>query len=279
MNPAKKGLRAFAIPASTLIALIVLPALTYVPQAQADDGAVARGHEIADAAWEHGRGFGDLSAQTTMTIITRAGQQAEREMRIQILELPGEAGRALTVVDAPRDVRGTALLTHTDDGGAQEQWLFLPATQRTRRISSENRGGSFMGSEFSFDDFSAQTPSRYRFRHLRDEECEPYEQCHVLHREEIDGLPGHQIVWMDSAEYRLHRVEFYDARGDITRVLTVEDHRQVETADGDRYWRAHRLRMENQRTGAASELAWDEVTLGVGLSERDFDVERLGRRR
>ena len=47
-------------------------------------------------------------------------------------------------------VAGTALLTHTDSAGAQQQWLYLPAASRTRRISSENRSGSFMGSEFSF---------------------------------------------------------------------------------------------------------------------------------
>lgn len=252
-----------------LAVLVAAPAL-------ADDEA--RGREIAERAWEAGRGYGDLSARATMEIFTRSGQSAQREMRILILELPGEAGRALTVVDAPRDVRGTALLTHTHDNGEQEQWLFLPATSRTRRISSESRGGSFMGSEFSFDDFSAQTPSRYRFRHLRDEPLDGVD-CHVLHREEIDGPPGHQVVWLDTEHLLVQRVEYFDARGDITRVLTVTDHREYPLDDGTLHRRPHRLRMENQRTGAATELSWDDVELGTGLSESDFDVARLGRRR
>ncbi|MHA7833841.1 MAG: outer membrane lipoprotein-sorting protein, partial [Algiphilus sp.] len=112
-----------------------------------------RGRAIAEEAWARGNGFGSLRAAVEMTIITRSGQQASRRLEIALLEGEGEASKALTRVESPRDVAGTALLTHTDVDGAQQQWLYLPAASRTRRISSENRSGSFMGSEFSFDDF------------------------------------------------------------------------------------------------------------------------------
>ena len=162
--------------------LLGLGLLLAAPTATAGEDAAAKGRAIAERAWERGEGFGDLQADVEMTIITRSGQSAKRRMQVQILEMPGEASRALTRVEAPRDVAGTALLTHTAENGDVEQWLYLPAASRTRRISSAARGGSFLGSEFSYDDFAAQPPSRYDYEWLRDETLDGV-ACHVIRRE------------------------------------------------------------------------------------------------
>lgn len=260
-------------------ALLGLSLLITPTQTIAEEDAAAKGRAIADRAWERGEGFGDLQADVEMTIITRSGQSAKRRLQVQILEMPGEASRAMTRVEAPRDVAGTALLTHTAEDGNVEQWLYLPAASRTRRISSAARGGSFLGSEFSYDDFAAQPPSRYDFEWLRDEELDGLD-THVLRREERDGdSPGHEVVWLDTEKLRLRQVKFFDARGELTRVLTIEDYEAYEGADGDTYWRATALRMDNARSDAASELRWDEVSLDNGLDERDFEVSMLSRRR
>ena len=58
--------------------------------------------------------------------------------------------------DEPRDVKGTAFLIHAHKQEADDQWLYLPALKRVKRISSSNRSGSFMGSEFSYEDLGAQ---------------------------------------------------------------------------------------------------------------------------
>lgn len=237
-----------------------------------------RGRAIAEEAWARGNGFGSLRAEVEMTIITRSGQQASRRLEIALLEGEGEASKALTRVEAPRDVAGTALLTHTSVDGDQQQWLYLPAASRTRRISSENRSGSFMGSEFSFDDFGAQPPSRYTFAYLREDTLEGT-PCHVIERHPRSGRQGHEIAWLDKDRLLLQRVEYYDANGDKTRVLSVNGYERYEGADGESYWRASTLRMDNARTDAASVLRWEGIELGAGLDARDFEVAALSRRR
>lgn len=255
------------------------PSATAQTEASADaTGADNRGREIAQRAWERGNGFGSLRAEVEMTIITRSGQQATRALEIALLEQPGEASKAMTRVEAPRDVAGTALLTHTDANGEQEQWLYLPAASRTRRISSENRSGSFMGSEFSFDDFGAQPPSRYTFEYLREETLNGM-PCHVIERHPRSDRRGYEVAWLDKERLLLQRVEYFDANGDKTRVLTVDGYKQYQGADGESYWRATTLRMDNARTDAASVLRWSDIELGAGLRERDFDVAALARRR
>ena len=263
--------------AALLCLCLLAPAANAAEDAEED--AVAKGQAIAERAWERGEGFGDLQATVEMTIITRSGQSAKRRMQIQILEMPGEASRALTRVEAPRDVAGTALLTHTADDGSVEQWLYLPAASRTRRITSAARGGSFLGSEFSYDDFAAQPPSRYDYEWLRDETLDGV-ACHVIRREAADSdRPGYQLAWLDKDKLLLRQVQFYDANGELERVLSIKDYEAYEGADGETYWRATTLRMDNARSDAASELRWKDVSLGNGLDERDFAVSMLPRRR
>lgn len=254
------------------------PAAAQTKAAADEASSENRGREIAQRAWERGNGFGSLRADVEMTIITRSGQQATRALEIALLEQPGEASKAMTRVEAPRDVAGTALLTHTDANGEQEQWLYLPAASRTRRISSENRSGSFMGSEFSFDDFGAQPPSRYTFEYLREDTLNGM-PCHVIERHPRSDRRGYEVAWLDKERLLLQRVEYFDANGDKTRVLTVNGYEQHQGADGESYWRATTLRMDNARTDAASVLRWSDIELGAGLRERDFDVSALARRR
>lgn len=262
----------------TMATLCLQPTGAGADTSNAEGAADNRGRAIAERAWERGEGFGSLRADVEMTIITRSGQKATREMEIAMLEQPGEASKAMTRVEAPRDVAGTSLLTHTDSNGAQEQWLYLPAASRTRRISSENRSGSFMGSEFSFDDFGSQPPSRYRFEYLREENLDGT-PCHVIERHPRTDRPGYEVAWLDQERLLLQRVEYYDANGDKTRVLTVNGYQPYEGQDGETYWRATSLRMENARTNAASVLRWRNIELGAGLRESDFDVAALTRRR
>ena len=71
--------------------------------------------------------------------------------------------------DEPRDVKGTALLIHAHRESADDQWLYLPALKRVKRISSSNQSGSFMGSEFAYEDMSSPEVEKFTYMYLRDE--------------------------------------------------------------------------------------------------------------
>ncbi|MDE2964972.1 MAG: outer membrane lipoprotein-sorting protein, partial [Acidobacteriota bacterium] len=118
------------------------------PALSQEEDAKARGRKIALEARERGDGFGDFSARQTMVLRNRGGQESRRQLRLQVLEVPGEGDKNLFVFDEPRDVKGTALLIHSHREKDDEQWLYLPALRRVKRISSSNQSGSFMGSEF-----------------------------------------------------------------------------------------------------------------------------------
>lgn len=239
--------------------------------AQANDPA--RGQALAEAAYKKAEGFGDVQAEAEMKIRNGRGGEALRALRIKLLDLPGPAGRGLTQVLAPKDVKGTALLTHTTAESENEQWLYMPALKRVKRIASSGRSGPFMGSEFSFEDFSAQQPEKYHFTWLRAEACGEL-SCEVLERRPRDPASSayaSALVWLDQPELRIQKVEFYDRQNALVKTLTISGYQRYQ----NKFWRADRLTMRNARTGAETALSWSKIRFGNGLTERDFDQNSL----
>ena len=237
------------------------------------DDAVARAAAIVAEAERRASGYGDLRARARMTIHNGRGSRAIRELDIAVMETADGGSRSLTLVVEPRDVAGTALLTHTAGDGDTEQWLYLPALGRVKRIASSGRSGPFMGSEFTYEDFSAQPPEHYDFRWLRDEQYNGM-LTHVLERRPKPGIASaydHQLVWMDAEHLRVQRVEYISRQGEPMKVLTVLGYAPY----GERYWRAERFVMKNLLTDAKTTLEWRDIQMGIGLTERDFDVNAL----
>jgi hypothetical protein len=81
------------------------------------------------------------------------------------------------------------------------------------------------------------------------------------------------IVWYDVAEYRRVRAEFYDRKGELLKTLRWLDYRKYN----NRYWRSHRMEMENHQTGKSTTLTFSDYSFGNGFSDRDFDQNSLRR--
>jgi len=106
--------------------------------------------------------------------------------------------KSLTIFDMPADVKGTALLTFSHKTGNDDQWLYLPALKRVKRISSSNKSGPFMGSEFAYEDISSEEVEKYTYRYIRDEDFDG-QATFVVERYPVDKKSGYtrQVVWVD----------------------------------------------------------------------------------
>jgi len=240
------------------------------------DDAAARGRAVAVEADRRDTGFGDQTATLTMVLRNRHGEESSREMRVRTLEVEGDGDKSLVIFDHPGDVAGTALLSFTHKAGADDQWLYLPALRRVKRIASNNKAGPFMGSEFAYEDIASQEVEKYTYRYEREELVDGV-AAHVVERVPVDPNSGYsrQLVWMDADHYRVLRVEYYDRKGDLLKTLTMHEYEQY----GGRFWRALRMEMVNHQTGKSTTLRWRGYELGVGLDERDFDQASLKRAR
>ena len=134
---------------SQIIVFIVLFAYLFGGSVYASDG---KGLEIATEVDFRDRGFGDTTSTMTMILFDQYGNSTSRKIRNRTLEGKDEGDLSLVIFDTPADVKGTAFLSHTKKSGSDDQWLYLPALKRVKRIASSNQAGPFMGSEFAYED-------------------------------------------------------------------------------------------------------------------------------
>ena len=231
-----------------------------------------KGLRIAIAADQRDSGWSDWTADAQMVLQNREGQTSTRQMRLQALEQETEGDKRLIVFDEPRDVKGTAFLVFTKKVGNDDQWLYLPALKRVKRIASSNKSGPFVGSEFAYEDLSSQEVEKYTYRYLRDELVDDQE-CYVIERYPVDKNSGYRrhIVWLDKLKYRQLKVEYYDRKGDLLKTFVAEGYESY----GNDYWRANRYVMFNHQTGKRTDLLWNHYTFTQGLTERRFDQRTL----
>ena len=256
--------------------LIALGALAAVPSFATT--AEEKGFEIAARSDRSDRGFGDSDVELTMVLRNAAGQESSRSLRIATLEIADESvgDKSLVLFSTPRDIQGTALLSHAKILDPDDQWLYLPALKRVKRISSTNKSGPFVGSEFAFEDFTAIELNKFDYRYLRDEACGEL-QCEVVERIPRYENSGYtkQISWIDTTNYQIRKIEFYNRRGDLLKVLELDDYREY----GDGYWRPHRLAMTNLQTNKSTDMVYGDYKFGTGLTDKDFVKGRLSRLR
>ena len=243
--------------------------------ARADDPSPeALGLQIAEEARARAEGFGNFTARQTMVLRNKQGQESRRQLRFKVLEVEDDGDKSIFVFDEPRDVKGTALLIHAHRQDNDEQWLYLPALKRVKRISSANRSGSFMGSEFAYEDLSTQEVEKYTHRYLRDEPCGDL-TCAVSERVPVGKGSGYsrQLVWHDRDELRVWKVEYYDRKNAHLKTLTLSNYERYL----DRYWQAGEMVMVNHLTGKSTDLSWSDFEFGTDLDDRDFTRTGLKR--
>jgi len=220
-------------------------------------------------------GFGDNTANMVMTLKNRAGKTSRRIIRIKTLEGKGDGDKSLSLFDEPADVKGTSMLTFSHGLKADDQWLYLPALKRVKRINSRNKSGPFMGSEFAFEDLGSQEVNKYKYNYLREEACGQGWKCHVIERTPAYKHSGYtkQITWLDTKEYRPVKVMYYDRKKALLKTLTATGFKQYI----GKYWRPSLMSMVNHQTGKSTTLQWNNYKFKNGLSTRDFNKKSLAR--
>ncbi len=236
--------------------------------------AQEKGLEIARAAKLYDKGFADFTANMTMTLTNKAGATSTRNIRMRSLEVDGDGDKSLSIFDEPADVKGTAMLTYSHGLKPDDQWLYLPALKKIKRISSRNKSGPFMGSTYAFEDLGSQEVDKYTYRYLREEPCGEW-SCYVIERFPAYKHSGYtrQVAWIDTEGYRLVKSEFYDRKKALLKTMTASDFQQYL----GHYWRPGKMDMINHQNGKSTLLEWTDYKFQTGLGDRDFRSQTLKR--
>ena len=231
----------------------------------------AKGLEIAKAAEKADLGFKSSTVNIKMTLKNKNGQTSERLLTTKTFELTEDGDKSLIVFNSPRDVKGTATLTFTHKKGSDDQWLFLPSIKRVKRISSNNKSGPFVGSEFAYEDLSSQEVEKYAYKLIEEKG-----NLLIVEQDPVDPKSGYTrrvVTYNKEKGYRIEKVEFYDRKNSLLKTLIYTDYNVYK----NKFWRAGTFNMVNHQTNKETKLEFSDYNFEIDLTEEDFSQVALKR--
>ena len=218
-------------------------------------------------------GFQDAVSKMQMTLINARGQEKIRTMKMKVLEGEDE-DKSLMEFLTPADVKGTKFLSYEHIDKDDDQWMYLPALKRVKRISSKNKSGAFMGSEFSYEDLSAFNVKKYTYK---DELQEVMLNGVAMYKGEsvpTSKYTGYTklITWMDKETFLVQKVEYYDRKRKLLKTSYFEDYKNFGGV-----YRIGKITMKNIQNDKTTILVWSDEKIKTGLSDKDFHKRHLKR--
>ena len=236
-----------------------------------------KGLNIALEIDRRGKGYEDIKSSLKMILKNRSGQETTRSMRSKILEGPQTDGdKTVMIFDHPRDVKGTALLSYSHKKKADDQWLYLPALKRIKRISAANRSGPFMGSEFAYEDISPEEVEKYTYKYIEDVTIDK-KLCFKVERYPTYPKSGYtkQVVYVDSKRYIPLKIDFYDRKKTLLKTLRFKSYKLYLK----KYWRPDLMHMVNLQNRKETRLLFKNYVFKSKLRPSAFTRNALKRAR
>ncbi len=256
------------------VSMCMVAGLFATPMAYAEPTGLA----VMQAADQRDDGD-DLKQHMTQTLIDRNNNQRVRHMA-NFRKDVGVDKKMITFFIKPANIRDTALLTfdYDDPNADDDQWLYLPALKKVRRISSSDRGDYFMGTDFTFEDMK-QSPELddYQWKLLGSETVNNLE-CW-----KVEGVPASSEIAQELGYSRIiqyvtkHsdvaiRVDYWDLAGRELKHLNVPEMEKIQGV-----WSPLRVEMVNVQSNHKTVITFSEQVYNSGLKDRLFTQRTLKR--
>ncbi|MDR2534916.1 MAG: outer membrane lipoprotein-sorting protein [Treponema sp.] len=171
-----------------------------------------------------------VSTRSRMVITAKGGAASERV--VDQYEKDGPKGsRTIIVFQSPSTVSGTRFLTMENSGSPSDRWIFLPSLGKVRRIAASEGSGSFMGTDMSYDDISSMDRNVNLDTHrLLREDSLNGKSCYVIESVPKDNSYQYSkmIQWIDKSSFVNHKVELFDKRGAMVKMLETLELKEVQ---------------------------------------------------
>ena len=227
--------------------------------------------EVASKSFDAISGYKSSISNTTMILRNAQGTENKRQLTMKRFE-KSDGDKSYIEFLYPLDLKGTKLLSFERIGTDDKQWLFLPEIKRTKRISSRNKSGSFMASEFSYEDISTQNYLNYTYKGDAEKVLKDGTSYYKITRFPKDPNSGYskQIAFLDTKTYLVKFGQYYDKQNRLLKEVSFLNYRLI-----DNIYRIQKIEIKNVQNGKSSLLIWDDDQINVGLTENDFTKQLL----
>ena len=182
----------------------------------------------------------------------------------------------------PRNIKGTAFLTYDypEAGKDDDQWLYLPALRKVRRISASDRGDYFLGTDFTYEDIKLESRvslNDYVRKTLGESEIDGF-HCLLLESVPVNAEIAEELgygrieQWVDDSVWIVRAAKMWDVQGNPLKTVHFKDIRQVQGI-----WTQHELEVTNHKTGHRTRFVFSDVNYRDGVGDAVFTQNALKR--
>ncbi|MET0081725.1 MAG: outer membrane lipoprotein-sorting protein [Sedimenticola sp.] len=238
------------------------------PAIAGDDPARA----LAEAVYNRPAGK-DVTSRVSMILTGKGVETRTRQLALFRMDKGAGERWSLMRFSLPADIKDTGLLTLDHPGDESDQWIYLPALDRVRRISSSRKGGRFVGSDFTYEDLRDREPDMDNHKIIGQSKVGGI-KCEVVVSTPIDksnSIYSKRVSWIHRRTRTALRVDFYQsgARKPVKRLMA----RKLKKTQG--YWTVLESTMYDLKTGHKTKLATSKVKYDQGLPESLFSRQGL----
>ena len=227
------------------------------------------GTQIIDKTYNRPTGE-DQTSMLTMTLTNKSGQTRVRKIQ-QFTKDLGDTEKSIMFFQSPADVKNTSFMNWSYEGDrADDQWIYLPALKKVKRISSDSKSDYFMGSDFTYDDLGDRKLNADTHTLLREESMND-KLCYVIESQSKDDdyMYSKTITWIDKATFVGVQKEFYDEDDELLKVLVIKS---IEEIDG--IYVITNSEMMNIQKDHSTTMTLSDVKVNSGIAEAKF-TERM----
>ena len=230
------------------------------------------GRDIVEKAYNLPTGD-DMTSELTMTLINKSGQTRVRKIK-QFTKDFGSVEKSIMFFISPADVKNTSFMNWSyDSDKPDDQWIYLPALKKVKRISSDSKSDYFMGSDFTYDDLGDRKLDADVHTLLREENIEG-KDCYVVESvsKDEDYMYSKTITWIRKDNFVGVKKEFYDEDGELLKTLSIKN---VEKISG--FWTITKSEMNNIQKNHKTIIGLSNIRINSGVPASKFSERMMMR--
>ena len=230
------------------------------------------GREIVDKAYNRPAGDDQMST-LTMTLINKSGQTRVRKIK-QFTKDFGDIDKSIMFFISPADVKNTSFMNWSyDSDKADDQWIYLPALKKVKRISSDSKSDYFMGSDFTYDDLGDRKLDADTHTLLREESVDGVD-CYVVESisKDEDYIYSKTVTWIKKDNFVGLKKEFYDEDEELLKILTIKEVKEISGI-----WVITNSVMENVQKNHKTSIKLTDVKINAGVPASKFSERMMMR--
>lgn len=218
----------------------------------------------------------DEYMEMTMELVNERGKKKERFIKQYIFRSEG-LRKSLIIFTDPSDIRGSGFLSIENKDRDDDNWLYLPALRRSRRISPSDLTDKFMGSDFTFEDLEDEDISQFKYKYLgekkiNDRPCHIIEAVPFLEKKISETGYSKRIIHVDKASSIMSKIDYYDLNGEHIKTYEAGGLTKLENSDK---WRSYEMSMSDLKKKHSTKLNYNIIKLNNGLEPEFFSKRSL----